>query len=170
MNDGTMNDKSTPGISNISYKLIKKAGTEVNKLFRQYTGLCYYLQNMKWKVSQLYLIIPKTYDWDYNLARTWPILLIEYLQKCAVKIITKCLRSILSRHAVLKVNYAGLPSEFISTPLTIINSILEDAHKENKMLWIVSQDMAKVFDSVGMLLLQNALKGLDFYPLSLILL
>ncbi|CAB4496321.1 unnamed protein product [Rhizophagus irregularis] len=99
----TMNDSSAPGISNISYKLIKKAGIEVNKLFRQYT------------------------------ARTCPILLIECLRKCAVKIITKRLGSILSRHEILKgPNYAGLPGELTSTPLTMINSILEDARKENK--------------------------------------
>ncbi|GBC39983.1 RNA-directed DNA polymerase from mobile element jockey-like [Rhizophagus irregularis DAOM 181602=DAOM 197198] len=156
----TMNDKSAPGISNISYKLIKKAGAEVNELFRRYTGLCYYLQDIpvKWKISQLYPI-PKTYDWDYNLARMRPILLIECLRKCAVKIITKRLGSILSRHAILKgPNYAGLPGESTSTPLTIINSILEDACEENKTLWIVSQDMAKAFDSVEMIPLQKALE------------
>lgn len=94
----TMNDKSAPDISNISYKLIKKAGAKANDLFRQYTGLCYLLQNipMKWKISQLYPI-PKTYDWDFNLARTRPILLIECLCKCAVKITTKRLENILSK-------------------------------------------------------------------------
>ncbi|CAB4403292.1 unnamed protein product [Rhizophagus irregularis] len=156
----TMNDKSAPGISNISYKLIKKAGVKVNELFRQYTGLCYYLQDIpvKWKISQLYPI-PKTYDWDYNLARMRPILLIECLRKCAVKIITKRLGNILSRYAVLKgPNYAGLPGESTSIPLTIINGILEDAHEENKTLWIMSQDMAKAFDSVGMIPLQKALE------------
>jgi hypothetical protein len=119
----TMNDKSAPGISNISYILIKKAGVKVNELFRQYTSLCYYLQDIpeKWKISQLYPI-PKTYDWDYNLARTRPILLIECLRKCAVKIITKRLGNILSRHEILKgPNYAGLPGKSTSAPLTIIN-------------------------------------------------
>jgi hypothetical protein len=55
-------------------------------------------------------------------------------------------------------NYAGLPGESTSTPLTIINSILEDACEENKILWIVSQDMAKAFDSVGIIPLQKALE------------
>ncbi|PKY33231.1 hypothetical protein RhiirB3_475719, partial [Rhizophagus irregularis] len=156
----TMNDKSTPGISNISYKLIKKAGAKINDLFRQYTGLCYLLQNipLKWKISQLYPI-PKTYDWDFNLARTRPILLIECLRKCAVKIITKRFGNILSKHAILKgPNYAGLPGESTSAPLAIINGILEDARDKNKTLWIVAQDMAKAFDSVGMIPLQKALE------------
>uniref|UniRef100_U9U0R0 Reverse transcriptase domain-containing protein n=1 Tax=Rhizophagus irregularis (strain DAOM 181602 / DAOM 197198 / MUCL 43194) TaxID=747089 RepID=U9U0R0_RHIID len=40
----------------------------------------------------------------------------------------------------------------------MINSILEDAREENKTVWIVSQDMAKAFDSVGMFPLQKALE------------
>ncbi|GET56608.1 reverse transcriptase family protein [Rhizophagus irregularis DAOM 181602=DAOM 197198] len=162
----TMNDKSAPGISNISYKLIKKAGAKANDLFRQYTGLCYLLQNipMKWKISQLYPI-PKTYDWDFNLARTRPILLIECLRKCAVKITTKRLENILSKHEILKgPNYAGLPGESTSAPLSIINGILEDAREENKTVWIVAQDMAKAFDSVGMVPLQKALERIRLPP------
>ncbi|GBB94985.1 hypothetical protein RclHR1_02460009 [Rhizophagus clarus] len=59
------------------------------------------------------------------------------------------LTSILSKHTILKgPNYAGLPGESISTPLAIINGILEDVCEENKTLWIVSQDMVKAFDSV----------------------
>ncbi|PKK59591.1 hypothetical protein RhiirC2_794634 [Rhizophagus irregularis] len=101
----TMNDKSTPGISNISYKLIKKAGAKINDLIRQYTGL----------------------------SRTRPILLIKCLRKYAVKIITKCLGNIFSKHAILKgPNYTGLPGKSTSAPLAIINGILKDAHKENK--------------------------------------
>jgi hypothetical protein len=68
------------------------------------------LQNipMKWKIFQLYPI-PKMYDWDFNLVRMRPILLIECLRKYAVKIITKCLGNILSKHTILKgPNYAGL--------------------------------------------------------------
>ncbi|EXX56245.1 uncharacterized protein OCT59_003185 [Rhizophagus irregularis] len=129
-----MNDKSAPGISNISYKLIKKAGAKVNDLFRQYIGLCYLLQNIpiKWKISQLYLIL-KTYDWDFNLAETRPILLIECLCKCVVKITTKCLGNILNKHKILKgPNYAGLPGESTSASLSIINGILEDAREKNK--------------------------------------
>lgn len=108
---------------------------KVNDLYRQYTGLFYLLQNilMKWKVFQLYPI-PKIYDWNFNLARIKPILLIKYLCKCKVKIITKHLGNIFSKHVILKKpNYAGLPGKLISALLAIINGILEDAHEENKL-------------------------------------
>ena len=96
--------------------------------------------------------IPKPTNWNYNLTQTKPILLIECLQKCFMKLLTKRTGIILAKHNIFKdPNYAGLPGESITAPLTIINATMEDArdHKD-KPLWIIAQDMAKVFDSVGM--------------------
>ncbi|CAB4400584.1 unnamed protein product [Rhizophagus irregularis] len=46
----------------------------------------------------------------------------------------------------------------------MINSILKDVREENKTVWIVSQNMAKVFDSVEMFPLQKALERIKLPP------
>jgi hypothetical protein len=60
-----------------------------------------------------------------------------------------------------------LPGKSISAPLAIINGILEDAHEENKTLWIVAQNMAKAFNSIGMISLQKALKRIRMPPFTI---
>jgi hypothetical protein len=66
---------------------------------------------LKWKISQLYPI-PKTYDWDYNLTKTQPILLIECFRKMTIKIVTIRLGRTLQEEKLLQgPNFAGLSGE-----------------------------------------------------------
>ena len=55
--------KLAPGLSGISYALIKKAGPIAQKLFRHLANMCICEGEIlvKWKLSQLYLI-PKGED------------------------------------------------------------------------------------------------------------
>ena len=44
------------------------------------------------------------------------------------------------------------------SPIHIINNLLEDARQKNNKMWILFQDMRKAFNSVGLKILEKALK------------
>ena len=68
------------------------------------------------------------------------------------------LSTIFSAHNVLKgPNYASLKGCSTAIPIHTICNLMEDTRKKNKELWIVAQDMAKAFDSVGLTPLRWAL-------------
>ena len=113
---------------------------------------------MKWKVGQLYLI-PKSEDWNYNLANVRPIVLLEAFRKTVVRIIIQRLDYILVKHRVLEdPNFAGLSGDSTSSPIHIMNNLLEDARQKDKEVWILFQDMKKAFDSVSLEIMKKALE------------
>lgn len=68
-------------------------------------------------------------------------------------------------HNVLKgPNFAGLLEGLTNTPIHVINNIIEDTQNYNKELWICLQDMAKAFDSVGMIPLTKAMERIKCPP------
>src|ERR1043165_5055215 len=103
--------------------------------------------------------IPKLYDWNYSIAATRPIILIECTRKVITKIIGNRLSQIISNHNILRgPNFAGLKDEDTSTPIHIVNGLIEEAKENSEELWLIFQDMAKAYDSIGLIPLKFALK------------
>jgi hypothetical protein len=151
---------TAPGISGISYTLIKRAGKKTQDLFRAFADLCLEIGEipMKWKVAQVYPI-PKDVEWGYSLNNIRPIALIETFRKIVTKTITRRLAKVFVEREILKgPNYAGLPGNSTEQPVHILNMIMEEAKEKNKELWILLQDMKKAFDSVSLESLELALQ------------
>jgi hypothetical protein len=153
-------NKSVPGVTGISYPLIKKAGAKAHSIFRILADRCIAEGNIpaKWKIGQLYPI-PKGEDWNYDLSNIRPIVLLEAFRKTVVRVITKRLDHILVKYKVLEgPNYAGLSGDCTASPIHIMNNIMEEARQKNKEIWILFQDMKKAFDSVSLVILKKVLK------------
>ena len=156
--------KSAPGLSGISYTLIKASSSFAQQLFRSFISACIAAGTMpkRWKIAMIYLI-PKDCDWNYSLANVRPIALLESFRKCMTRIYTKRLTNILIKRSILRgPNFAGLPGNSTESPIHILNSIIEDAHTKKNELWILLQDMRKAFDSVSLKMLKLALLRLKF--------
>ena len=151
---------TAPGISGISYTLIKRAGKKTQEIFRAFADLCLEEGEIptKWKIAQVYPI-PKDVEWGYSLNNIRPIALIETFRKVVTKVITKRLAKVFMEKEVLKEpNYAGLPRNSTEQPVHILNMIMKEAKEKNKKIWILLQDMKKAFDSVLLKSLELALQ------------
>ena len=86
-------------------------------------------------------------------------MLLETFRKSLVRIVQKRMSQVLIRYKVLKgLNFAGLPGESTSSPIHILNNLMEDAKQKNKEMWIMLQDIKKAFDSVRIEAIRQALK------------
>src|ERR1043165_8459694 len=81
---------TAPGISGISYILIKRAEKKTQEVFRRFADLCLERGEIpiKWKIAQVYLI-PKDIEWRYSLNNIHPIALIETFRKAVTNVGTK---------------------------------------------------------------------------------
>src|ERR1043165_4834600 len=79
-------------------------------------------------------------------------------EKIVTKIVGNRMSQIISKHNILHgPNYAGLKNEDTSTPIHIINGLMEEAKENKDELWLIFQDMAKAYDSIGLTPLTYAL-------------
>src|SRR5256714_967545 len=98
---------TAPGISGITYLLIKKLHPIVHELLRSFAGKLYVtaLIPMEWKTSQIFPI-PKPTNWKFNLEKTRPIILLECLRKLTVRVInTRIAHLCLEQNITLATNY-----------------------------------------------------------------
>ncbi|EXX52053.1 hypothetical protein RirG_256390 [Rhizophagus irregularis DAOM 197198w] len=122
---------------------------------------------MAWKTSVI-LPIPKPINFEYNILNTRPIALLDCFRKTFTKMITNRLSSVLKQCNVLQgYNCCGLSGECTSEPIHLVNNFIEDARENSKELWVLTQDMKKAFDSVGLEVLKRAMLRIDI-PASLV--
>ena len=153
-------NKSAPGSSGISYPLIRKAGSLAQELFLVLANKCIKEGDIltKWKVGQLYSIL-KGENWNYNLANVRPIVLLEAFRKVVVRVVGKRLDIVLTKHNILQgPNYTGLSGSSTSSPIHIMNNLIEEAREKNKEIQILFQDIKKAFDSVSLKMLEKVLE------------
>src|SRR2546423_199896 len=155
---------TAPGISGITYLLIKKLHPSVHELLRSFAGKLYAtaLIPIEWKISQIFPI-PKPTDWEFNLEKTRPIILLEYLRKLTVCVINTRIAHLYLEHNILRGPNFGRTSE---RPYKNIHTCITQHHgrcKNNKKaFWVAFQDMSKAFDSIGIVPLHYALTRIRF--------
>ena len=88
-----------------------------------------------------------------------PIILLEAFRKVVVRVVAKRLDKVLTKFNILKgPNFTGLTGNSTSSPIHIMNNIIEEAREKNNEIWILFQDMKKAFDSVSLVMLEKVLK------------
>ena len=157
------NDKA-PGSSKIPYELWKHLDNnhlqELTDIFNGIieTGII----PRDWK-HNIIIPITKPKPWEKDLRMTRPIALLETARKIFTKGIYNRIAPILTKQEVLSdSNWAGLPGGSTAGPIHIINNCMEDAREKQKPLWILTQDIAKAFDSVNDQLLIKAMQRIKF--------
>ncbi|KAG9305206.1 hypothetical protein G9A89_010714 [Geosiphon pyriformis] len=95
-------------------------------------------------------MIPKPYDWDGILSNTHPIVLIETTRKILLKVLSDRISLACSRFDVLcGNNFSVFKGTSTQSPISAVGSIVEDVLEKGCKLWLVLQDMCKVYDSVS---------------------
>ena len=126
------------GIRNIRHHLLanKKIASNsprITPLFR-WQIVFYSTHPNGMETSQLFPI-PKPTDWEFNLEKTWPIILLECLRKLTVRVINTRLARLCLEHNILRgPNFGGLPGGHTKTPIHVLHNVMEDAKNNKKAL------------------------------------
>ncbi|GBC02443.1 hypothetical protein RclHR1_04620010 [Rhizophagus clarus] len=164
-----LNMGSAAGPSGIDYRVIRLFPDELHQVIIAFVNLTIRVGMVPdyWKQSYL-CPFPKPNRFEYDLNNIRPIMLLDTIRKSATKLVMERVSAILSRNHMLKGhNFCGLKNEDTSTPLTILNSIIEDAKEQGKELHVVTQDIKKAYDSVSIASLRLSLTRLRM-PISLV--
>src|SRR5688572_4183770 len=98
-------------------------------------------------------------EWEYDVNKTRPIVLLEIFRKIFSKIITQRLSITLTTYKVLKSNnYTGLPGRSTFELIRTMNILMEDAKLNDKPLYIYFQDISKAYNCVRLPILRLALE------------
>ncbi|GBB92834.1 hypothetical protein RclHR1_20620005 [Rhizophagus clarus] len=138
----SMPNGKAPGPSMITYEMLKHLGPTTNSLLLILIHACFALADIPdlWRQTMVFPI-PKLHEWHCQLKNTHPITLLEVIWK-----LRTCHDSIIT-----------------------LESIIHDANHNNSSLWILFQNISKVFDSDNFTMLKFALERIRL-PASAIML
>ena len=128
------------GPSGISYEMLKQAGPAFLQTITAFFNRCIQTNHIpkQWKEGRIFPISKKPI-FDGNLSNTRPISLVEHIKKLYTKLLTNRLNQIFTQYPILSpYNYIALSGNSTSTPIHILNNIIEDANCNNKQLWLLS--------------------------------
>ena len=160
------NSFKAPGPSGIQHILIKKASSSLHTLLLLLYNICLSSSNIpdEWKNSNI-ILIPKPCEWEGNLDLTRPITLIETARKGLSSILTKRVTDICKNLNILQGNnFSVLKNTSTTSPIHIINSLLEDAREKHSEIWCTFQDMRRAYDSVSWQMLELAMIRIKMNP------
>ncbi|GBB99149.1 hypothetical protein RclHR1_03430010 [Rhizophagus clarus] len=158
----TLPNHKAPGTSGITYEDLKHVHPDVIHYITDFFNLCLRTNSIPrdWKKALLFPI-PKPKEWGSDINNTRPIILLETLRKCFIKILTARLHTVLSqRHFLQPNNRAGLLGESTYQPLQHLHHAIEMAKKYKKEIWIGVQDLSKAYDRINISLLRLAMARL----------
>ncbi|KAG9293590.1 hypothetical protein G9A89_005593 [Geosiphon pyriformis] len=144
-------DGKAAGLSGISNKLWKCCDKLVLGLLLVLLNSCLFCELVlgPWKETWV-SIIPKPYEWKGVLMNTCPIALIKTARKILSKILSDRISLACSLYDVLcGDNFSVLKGTTTQFPIFVVGSVIENALEKNWELWLVLQDMWKVYDLVG---------------------
>ena len=140
-----------PGPLKIHIEFWTKGSQVGKKLLLQLMNTCLSVCDIPtdWKKASI-ILIPKPKDWGGDITNTRPIALIESTRKIFTRILTNRISKTCQESNILQgANFSVLNNTSTTTPIHIINSIIEHAKAHNKQAWLVLQDIKKAYDSVG---------------------
>ncbi|GBB93810.1 hypothetical protein RclHR1_22340001 [Rhizophagus clarus] len=137
-----LNTGTAVGPSGIDYRVIRLFLDDLHKLIIDFVNITIRVGIIPdyWKQSYL-CPFPKPNRFDYDLNNIRPIMLLDTIRKSATKLDTERINT--------------------TTPLTILNSLIEGAKEQGKELHVVTQDIKKAYDSVSIDSLGMALDHLN---------
>ncbi|KAG9302504.1 hypothetical protein G9A89_007208 [Geosiphon pyriformis] len=95
-------------------------------------------------------MISKPYNWERVLINTQPIALIETAHKILSKILSNKIFVACSKFNVLRSdNFSVFKGTTMQSPIFAIGSVVENALEKNHKLWLVLQNMRKVYYLIG---------------------
>ncbi|PKY58148.1 hypothetical protein RhiirA4_429498, partial [Rhizophagus irregularis] len=109
-----VNTNSAPGPSGIGYAIIKHFSDKASYILLKFINMSLKIGVVpdQWKQSLIHPI-PKPQKFNYILANTRPIALLDNIRKCVTKVLTNRLSAILTSNKVLRgLNFCGLTQQY----------------------------------------------------------
>ena len=90
-------------------------------------------------------------DWQCNITKIRPITLLDTIRKAIIKMLINHLFTILAKYKVLKENnFTNLLKGLLKFFIKIINMIIKNAKFHKCPIWILLQNLSKMYNRVNL--------------------